>query len=202
MVALLNVLPSCPRADYVCMLYVWHCMYVCMHVFCSECFRMGAPCKTDIDCANQGSGAGPATCQANHCHAAVWPAIPSGLDYISLDVYSNPTSEIAIAKSYYSRFLLPLLQPHQSVWLVPGMFGKNGTQNNPHEMATQDTELVSKLNDYFRYAAEEPRVTGLIPWHWEQEAENFQPASMRLGASSFPKTLRKWAQIRSTIPPL
>jgi hypothetical protein len=51
-----------------------------MFVYTNECFRMGFPCRSDADCATQGSGAGPATCRGKACHAAVWEYIPAGLD--------------------------------------------------------------------------------------------------------------------------
>ena len=67
-------------------------------------------------------------------------------------------------QEYISRFFLPLLQPHQSVWMVPGMFGQNGTHGNQTAMAEQDENLLEKLKAFWDLACEEPRVTGLIPW--------------------------------------
>ena len=103
-----------------------------LFIYTNECFREGFPCQDDDDCArnNQGSGAGPATCTAGSCHAAVWPEIPLGLDYISLDVYApgQGAAEATLAKQYANTFFFPLLKPHQSIWLVPGMFGRNNTK--------------------------------------------------------------------------
>jgi hypothetical protein len=61
-------------------------------IYTNECFPAGAPCKTDADC--RGNSKQPGVC-ANQssglpvrgCQAAVWPEMPSGLDFISMDVY-------------------------------------------------------------------------------------------------------------------
>ena len=71
-----------------------------MFVYTNECFRMGLPCRSDADCATQGSGAGPATCRDKTCHAAVWPYLPAGLDHISCDVYSHGAKEAILAQQY------------------------------------------------------------------------------------------------------
>ena len=105
----------------------------------------GAACKTDSDCGppTRGSisGWGPPVClHADQpgvvfpgCQAAVWPEIPAGLDAISMDIYfqfperlangsyfGGGWTEVAWAKAFYAKYFLPLLKPHQSVWLVPG----------------------------------------------------------------------------------
>ena len=130
----------------------------------NECFRMGFRCHTDADCATQGSGAGPATCRDKTCHAAVWPYIPAGLDVVSCDVYNHGAKEAKLAQSYAEKFFFPLLKAHQSVWLVPGMFGRNGTKSNASAMAAEDDELLEKLEGFWEFASSEPRVTGMIPW--------------------------------------
>ena len=104
-----------------------------------------------------------------------WPEIPAGLDVISLDAYGVGAAEAAMAKQFYERFL-PRLKPHQSVWLVPGLFGFNGTGPNPADshlrkcwatvMAEADESLVEKLSAYWAWADADPRITGVIPWHW------------------------------------
>lgn len=170
-----------------------------MFIFTNECFREGFPCKTDADCATQGSGAGPATCHGKTCHAAVWPEIPAGLDYISCDVYSHGAKEAQLAQTYAEKFFFPLLKPHQSVWLVPGLFGSNGTQSNATAMAAEDDALVEKLDAFWEYAQAERRVTGLLPWHWGDLGARFQPSSMALGGADFPKTMAKIAQIRKSL---
>ena len=66
------------------------------------------------------------------CQAAVWPEVPAGLDAISLDIYyqfpgrdvsghvGGGWTEVDWAKQFYGKYFLPLLKPHQSVWLCLG----------------------------------------------------------------------------------
>ena len=72
--------------------------------------------------------------------------------------------EPALARAYYKRFWYPILRPHQSVWLTPGMFGPAGQHADPQAMAAQDANLVDKLNGFWDWACDDPRVAGLLPW--------------------------------------
>ena len=72
--------------------------------------------------------------------------------------------EPALARAYYKRFWYPILRPHQSVWVVPGMFGPTGQHADPQAMAAQDANLVDKLNGFWDWACDDPRVAGLLPW--------------------------------------
>jgi hypothetical protein len=104
-----------------------------------------------------------------------WPEIPAGLDVISLDAYGVGASEVPMAKQFYDRFWTKL-KPHQSVWLVPGLFGSNATGPDPTDshlrscwatlMEENDESLVEKLSAYWAWADAEPKITGVIPWHW------------------------------------
>ena len=51
------------------------------------------------------------------CTPAVWPAIPDGLDFISLDFYDPSTREAAGNKHLYDKYFIPLLRPHQRLWV-------------------------------------------------------------------------------------
>ena len=170
-----------------------------LFIYTNECFALGVPCKTDADCEKASSGAGPATCAGKTCHPPKWPFIPGGLDYISLDVYSSGAKEGHLAKAYAEKFFFPLLQTHQSVWLIPGMFGTNGTKTNATAMAAEDDQLHEKLNAYWEFAKNDTRITGLIPWHWGDLGTRFRPARMALGGEDFPKTMSKMAEIRHAI---
>jgi hypothetical protein len=121
----------------------------------NECFPRGMPCKTTADCvastawAAGHTGAGPPTCDQGRCAAAVWPEIPSGLDFISLDAYDRGDSEYSRVDALLSRYVFPLLQPHQSAWIVPGLYGQNGTQGNATSIAEADALLLQKLAAYW-----------------------------------------------------
>ena len=125
-----------------------------------------------------------------------WPEIPAGLDIISVDMYGSGACEAASAQVIYER-IFALLKPHQSVWLIPGLFGAAGAAwptPNVTAMAEHDESLVEKLSAYFAWADTEPRITGVMPWHWYDlgappNRPYGGPPRLRLGADSFPKTL-------------
>ena len=98
-------------------------------------------------------------------------------------------TEAAWAKAYYEKYFLPLLKPHQSVWMLPGLYGPNGTHANSTAMAVTDSDLVAKLSAFWAWAGTEPRITGAIPWHWGDLHPKFRPASQRWGGDSYPKAL-------------
>ena len=55
----------------------------------------------------------------------------------------------------------------------------------------QDALLIEKIEAYMAWAQEEPRIAGIVPWHWGKRVK-FPPygspgeAQFGLGASSFP----------------
>ena len=68
-------------------------------------------------------------------------------------------------------------------------------------MEATDELLVGKLEAYLAWAAEEPRITGCIPWHWNDLGGFFKPATMTYGAVDFPKTLALLARMRAALGP-
>jgi hypothetical protein len=76
-----------------------------------------------------------------------------------------------------------------SIWLVPRLFGPNGTLDNATAMSSNDDFLVEKLAGYWAWAGTEPKITGIIPWHWSQLYPSFQPKVDTLGGNQYPKTL-------------
>jgi hypothetical protein len=90
-----------------------------------------------------------------------------------------------------------------SIWLVPGLFGPNGTHNNATATAENDDALLEKLTAYWAWADIEPKITGLIPWHWTDLDIRFRPASERWGISDvYPKTLAWIAAKVAKLPPV
>ena len=192
-------------------------------IFTNECFNQGAACNNDSDCGpptrGSSSGGGHPVCMHSGpgvvfpgCQGAIWPEIPAGLDAISLDIYfqfpqrlpngsyvGGGGTEVAWAKDFYNKYFLPLLKPHQSVWLVPGLFGSNatngggfgptGTIDNATAMEATDDELVLKLSDYWAWAETEPRITGIIPFHWGNLPVTYAVPGLRWGGEVYPKTL-------------
>ena len=128
-----------------------------------------------------------------------------------MDVYVAGACEAASAKLHYEAFLSKL-QPHQSVWVVPGLFGPNATAPgagapNATAMAENDASLVEKLAAYWAWADAEPRITGIIPWHWANLGLGFvanpaNPPKFQLGGDSFPKALAWIAEKVGQLAPL
>jgi hypothetical protein len=112
-------------------------------------------------------------------------------------MYSSGACEAAMTQVIYER-IFALLKPHQSVWLIPGLFGAAGA-GNVTAMVEKDESLVEKLSAYFAWADTEPRITGVMPWHWYDLGAARTclpwcgpyngPPQFQLGADSFPKTL-------------
>jgi hypothetical protein len=98
----------------------------------------------------------------------------------------------------------------QSVWAVPGMFGSccghDTVAGNGSISAERDEELVVKLQGYLDWAEAEPKLVGLIPWHWPSYScvrqGHCPPGSLVGGASvggaAFPKMLAAFAKLVRT----
>lgn len=110
------------------------------------------------------------------------------LDLISIDSYAAGSSEAAAVQTILTRHIYPNLQPHQSVMLVPGLFGD---LSKPVEPAAEDL-LVAKLDAYWQWAQADERVLGFCAWHWADRGEvgKPDPTAIKRGASSFPKVVR------------
>ena len=86
-----------------------------------------------------------------------------------------------------------------------GGFGPTGLPNrtvvNASAMVATDDDLVTKLTDYWAWADTEPRITGFIPWHWQDYPISISVPGMRWGAQAYPKTLA-WIHAKvSQLPP-
>ena len=169
-----------------------------VYIYTNDAFATGLPCSSNATCSAWSlgsSGAGNATCQRGYCYAAAWPYLPPGLDFISLDAYSEGAREVAVVREMHQRYFFPVLQPHQKLVLVPGMFGPIAARGDASAMAAADESNVEKLQAYWKYAQEDSRIGGMVEWHWNDLETAFQPSTMTLGLQSFPRTLKLCAQI-------
>ena len=174
-------------------------------VYTNEGFRAGPEsaqrCESAHDCPSKfDSGAGNAVCSTfpkpgaaaghKYCNQPQWSTIPAGLDFISADVYNSGAVEAKVAKQHYEHYLFPALQHHQKLFLVPGLYGPNGTQNNPVAIRATDIKLEEKLQAHLEWAHTDERIAGVFFWHWSTLPQNFHPSTMTEGGSQYPKTLR------------
>jgi hypothetical protein len=146
----------------------------------------------------------------NECHGIIYNRhpgarswIPPLLDVVSVDIYSgisphwNATAaaaEALAARSYYEQHIFPLLGPKQKVAAVPGLFA-----DSRGSLAAQDQALVAKLRGFEAWAAEDSRLIGLVPWHWDSFGSTFPETQYRRGAESFPRLLAELARLRRAI---
>jgi hypothetical protein len=125
--------------------------------------------------------------------------VPAGIDILSVDGYEAGKNESRWHKDFYHRHLFPALHPHQRVAVVPGLFGcadpgqaggcdpniSTHYQRCPCEfdgydlsLAGQSKGLIEKIDGFFEWAAAEPRLVGMIPWHYAN-----RPSTMRAAAA-------------------
>ena len=121
------------------------------------------------------------------------------------------------AQEQYERYFMPLLHPHQKLFVVPGFYGRNGSDY-------YDRRLVAKLEGYLQWAAEEPRIAGVAPWHWPDlpgcepgqrlcaltswpcvlawGAQGADGSCACRGGASFPQLLAEVAKVVKALPPI
>jgi hypothetical protein len=147
--------------------------------------------------------------------------LPPELDMFSLDLYfgrciskrvpppakascrtynKDPMMEVKAVKKFVDAHIRPRLHPHQSVLLVPGLFGDRQT-NRSGSMDDQETFLIDKLNGYYSWAKTDPDVAGLIPWHWLSPPPTYgiYPTIFGLGIEAFPKLIARLNEIGKEI---
>ena len=68
--------------------------------------------------------------------------------------------------------------------MVPGIFGQRVSTNHTAHMAETDHSLVTKLEAYLSWAADEKRIAGILAWHWNLGGF-IKPDTMTCGRISF-----------------
>ena len=58
------------------------------------------------------------------------------------------------------------MKPSQRIWVVPGIYGHNCTGKIASCHEQTDLALVAKLRGNLRWVETEPRVAGIMGWHW------------------------------------
>ena len=131
--------------------------------------------------------------------------IPAALDIISLDDYYLNVSE---HRAFYEKSIYPLLSPHQSVWIVPASYATNGTRawiKASPWCCGGDTvpacgACVSNLvEQYYAWANEDPRVSGMAPWHWDTRGKDEVSTYKEIGTVDMPQLKATWKKIAAAI---
>jgi hypothetical protein len=146
--------------------------------------------------------------------------VPAELDIISMDDYymwenatDTPQSQVNGHRKFYEEKIYPLLKPHQSVFLVPGSFATHDTRG-PAEtgyshgnltycydntFASCDRYMADQANAFAAWAFEDPRVSGLAPWHWDTRGIGVVTPYKEVGVADMPQTKEAWRAIRKQI---
>lgn len=161
-----------------------------------------------VDCAN-----GPE--QGDKCWG---PKIPASIDLISLDMYCpvtcskmaacqsdgkyDPAAEVNWVRPFYEKVLVPRLQPHQQLFVVPGTFGDwNRTRSPPVDQ--QQLDIVRKLDAYWNWAQREPLIVGMNCWHWLTISGLYKTSPgiipFYFGADHMPKVVARLVEIGAAI---
>ena len=124
--------------------------------------------------------------------------------YCRDDKYCNVSADVVgeatVAAAEAQHYLMPLLQPHQRLWAVPGLFGP-ASARGAAARAAYDALLVGKLEGWLKLIRGDARWVGLMGWHWP--SMNSISAEYALGAAAFPKLQAALAQAKPPpLPPL
>jgi hypothetical protein len=111
----------------------------------------------------------PASCWTNDSK------VPASVDWVSCDNYQDPTtnqtgpwpwdpsptvSEATTKRYIAEHHIYPKLHPHQKVVMLPGLFGNRSD-------AWTDDWLVKKVQEYWVWGKEDPRVAGFCGYHYD-----------------------------------
>lgn len=107
--------------------------------------------------------------------------------------------EAVDARERYEKSLYPRMAPHQKVMTVPGTFACSNLTYMPLEESSKI--VVEKLQAYFAWMRDDPRVVGMVPWHFSSRshAQSTGVCDMRLGAVNMPLVLAELQKIGSWI---
>jgi hypothetical protein len=114
---------------------------------------------------------------------------------------------VAWTRYEYETNILPLLHPHQSVFVVPGLWGcsgspRNARWNNSLSLEQQSDALVARLRAVMAWAKEEPRIAGINPWHYDTEPGlQCGGGCCDLGGAAFPAVVKEFQAIARTLSP-
>jgi hypothetical protein len=145
--------------------------------------------------------------------------LPESIDLFSIDVYSSGgLAEVAAVKAAVQTCIMPRLRPHQSVMLVPGIFGNSGFPlgqgrcpglNKYGHPAYAQNETAAVLQGLFEWAQTDSRIAGFCPWHYNDRCgvatppvhchDAKPPCDMDRGAVSMPLVKAKLEEIGRAI---
>eukprot|EP01052_Picozoa_sp_SAG31_P014191 SAG31_NODE_873_length_11325_cov_34.061197_4_plen_330_part_00 len=106
------------------------------------------------------------------------PRVPVSLNFFSADGcygWSCPFDGPTGLRTAYEQHILPKLAPNQSAFVVPGTYEcDSSTMEAPGHArwrcipgnTSYDKYVASKIDEFTAWAASEPRIAGMCPWHY------------------------------------
>lgn len=92
--------------------------------------------------------------------------------------------------------VFPKLRSHQKVLLIPGLFGcSNSTYLS---LSEADGIAATKLAGYAAFMSSEPRIAGMVGWHFNDRKPSPQPGhpcDMSVGLTALPKSVAAMREI-------
>lgn len=148
-----------------------------------------------------------------------YPHVPTGLSWISLDMYANEGTAAGV-KQVYSQRLYPIMGPSMKALLVPPAYGFSGvgdgcasnTANcadticcrkstpygsNPPCSGNCSRAMLQWARFFYDWAREDQHIVGVAPYHWETRSG--QPAAFEPGLSDLSVVLHAYKQIGAEI---
>lgn len=118
-----------------------------------------------------------------------WPWVPPELTLVGFDMYAtNGTAEVTAVREYAEVCVFPSMHSGQRFVAVPGCFAQHNATTTPQHVDAEDTVVADKVDKYAAWVANDLRVGGVKPWHWDDRAMVEEGGRFWLGAKSLPKT--------------
>lgn len=117
-----------------------------------------------------------------------WPRVPPDLSLVGFDMYAvNGTAEVAAVREYAETCVFPSMHSGQRFVAVPGCFAQHNATTTPQQVDAEDSAVADKVDAYAAWLANDMRVGGVKPWHWDDRAMAEEGGRFWLGAKSLPK---------------
>ena len=105
--------------------------------------------------------------------------------------------EVDVVRRTLEATVFPKLRSHQKVLLIPGLFGcSNSTYLS---LSEADGIAATKLAGYAAFIKSEPRIAGMVGWHFNDRKPSPQqpghPCDMSVGLTALPKSLAAMREI-------
>lgn len=133
--------------------------------------------------------------------------LPEAVDQISVDIYDVGSTEVSRVQAFYHQYVTPKLRPEQSMVAVMGLFADSNT-SAAGSLQQQESALVQKLNAYWLWAQNDPKVVGLNVWHWidippalkgRRRARGNPATEYNVGTESLPLVIARLEEIRAEL---